>query len=374
MKSSSRRSGFNAILASLISAAALGCAPTVNLGELPQASSGGTSTGTGGGSSGDPSLSGTACSVVTTLASGLNFPASMAIFGDTLYVVTDDPQGTPEGTGLVLSVPITGGTPVVLASNQLHPQGIAASASRVYWSSGDEVKTMPVGGGPVTLIAGGQSSAGSIVLDATSVYRGNRGDGRIMKAPLSGGDATTLFSPGSSGVIGSLNLALDAENVYWSATGEQLGSGSVMKAPIDGGAATTLASGLSSWGAVAVDATNIYWTDDVTLHADNTQGPGKVTKLALDGSSAAVTLATQRFPQALAVDGTSVYWGGGVVDSTDTDLIWPTFITRGSSSGAAPTTIVDTVIEDAGLVACPNGVCWTDAVQGKVMRFEACAP
>lgn len=370
MKSSYRRSGRAGALITLVAACALGCAPAVNIGDLPQASSGGTTSG--GSSSGDPPASGQACGAITTLASGLNYPASMAISGDALYLLTSDPQATPAGTGLVLKISLAGGDPVVLASGQGTPQGIAADATHVYWSTEDTVKSMPLGGGPVTVIASGQPRAGGIALDATSVYWGNRFDGRVMKAPLGGGAATTLFAPGASGVVGVLNVTVDAESVYWSATGEQLGSGSVMKAPLDGGAATTLVSGLSSWGALAVDEGHVYWTDDVTLLPGGKQGPGTVWKLPLDGSAEPVLLATQNFPGALAVDATTVYWGGGTQDSTDKALSWPTAVSLDSSAG--PQAIFSSVISDAGLVACPGGVCWTDAATGKVMRYVACSP
>jgi hypothetical protein len=37
-------------------------------------------------------------------------------------------------------------------------------------------------------------------------------------------------------------------------------AGTVMTAPLDGGTATTIASGCDPW-AIAVDATNVYWTN-----------------------------------------------------------------------------------------------------------------
>jgi hypothetical protein len=376
MKSSSRLSGWHGVLVALMFGGALGCTPTVNIGDLPQASTGGTSTG-GESSTGEPPSSGTACGVISTLASGINYPASMALSGDALFLITYDSPSNQGSAGQILKVPLAGGAPVVLASGQLYPNGIAANATSVYWTSGDAVKSMPVGGGPVTVIATGQDGAASVVLDATSVYWGNSRDGRVMKAPLGGGAATTLFAPGATGVTSIQHVTVDAESVYWSADvdiGAPSVVGAVMKAPIDGGAPTTLATGLFIVGTVAVDAENVYWTDIATPLADGTQDPGKVQKQRIDGSSGTVTIATPLLPRVVAVDATTVYWGGGEQDPADKHFSYPTDVSMDSSSGTGPKTILSSVIVGAGLVACPGGACWTDAATGKVMRFVACAP
>lgn len=382
MKCSSRRSGWYRALLALGVGSAVGCAPPVNIGDLPESSAVSSSAGTStsGGSSGDPPLGGTACGVVTTVASDLNFPSSLAISGDTLYVVTGDTQNQPGNTGKtfqILKMPLAGGAPVVLTSSQLVPLGIAANATGIYWTEEDKVKSMPVDGGPVTVIATGQDLPWHVVLDATSVYWGNAFDGRVMKAPLGGGAVTTLFDPGPSAGLDSLRqMVVDAENVYWSIadTSDQFSKGSLMKVPIDGGTPTTLASGLVDVEGIAVDATNIYWTELVTFLPDGTQSPGTVWKQRLDGSSGPVKITTQLFPRLLAVEGPSVYWGGGVMDSQNQAAAWPTAVSVDSSVGTGPETILSSVINGAGLIACPGGVCWTDAATGKVMRFVACSP
>jgi hypothetical protein len=53
-------------------------------------------------------------------------------------------------------------------------------------------------------------------------------------------------------------VAVDATNVYWL---NNVTNGTIMKMPLCGGSVTTLATAQNSPGWITVDSTNVYWTD-----------------------------------------------------------------------------------------------------------------
>lgn len=91
------------------------------------------------------------------------YPSSGVIYsGSTLYGTTQ--QGGANGDGEVFSVPVAGGSPTVLASfsgsNGTYPNGLARSGSTLYGTteiggtfSAGEVFSLPVSGGSPTVIA-----------------------------------------------------------------------------------------------------------------------------------------------------------------------------------------------------------------------------
>jgi hypothetical protein len=97
---------------------------------------------------------------------------SIAYFGNN-WVTDESPPGA------VMKVPIGGGTPITLASEQTYPVGIATDGTNVYWInngvdlSGSQLGTvmrMPVDGGVATTLASGEMSPYAIAVDSTSVY------------------------------------------------------------------------------------------------------------------------------------------------------------------------------------------------------------
>jgi hypothetical protein len=115
----------------------------------------------------------------------------------------------------------------------------------------------------------------------------------VMKAPIGGGNATQL----ASGQSFAIAIAVDASNVYWT---DQT-AGTVMSVPIGGGSPTTLASGQNAPSALAVDAMNVYWTNS---------GNGTVMRVPIGGGAATV-LASGQSGTCIALNAASVFWAGG---------------------------------------------------------------
>ncbi|HEY6927956.1 MAG TPA: LamG domain-containing protein, partial [Steroidobacteraceae bacterium] len=148
---------------------------------------------------------------------------SLAIDANSLYWA--DPQrGVIDAVSLNAS-PQT--SPTQLVSGQYQPRNPAVTASAIYWLNagtaaqnfGDgALLTAPLAGGSPVVLAGTLLNPAALVVDASNAYvlsigtAPNYSDGKIYRIPLSGGSpviiADGLFQPGS--------LAQDAGFVYWS--------------------------------------------------------------------------------------------------------------------------------------------------------------
>jgi hypothetical protein len=241
----------------------------------------------------------------TVLYSSANdFPAAIAVVSGQVYF-TDEIQ-----PGSVSRVPIGGGASVPVASNLTYPGALAASGGTLFFTENDytsqnggSVASTPVGGGPITTIAGSQlfGQSTSLAVAGGSVFWTTYSD--VLMAPAGGGMATTIASQ-----TYAYSVAADATNVYW---GSGLNGGVVLQQAIGGGSPVTLASGQYYPNGIAVDATSVYWTTG--------QGAaGTVMKVPIGGGTAVTLAANQADPQAIALNSTRVFWvdfGDGSIKS-----------------------------------------------------------
>ena len=224
------------------------------------------------------------------------------------------------------------GCMVTVATCQSAPSGIAVDASNVYWTSSGNGVLMkaPRAGGASVVLAKETSMSNVLVVDAVNIYW--VGSSRIVKIPLDGGTSSTLVGTGAGGI------AVDASFLYWTYWTNS-SDGTVMKVPLGGGTPVTVATGQSRPGAIALDATNIYWANynavmnmpiasgkasklaDVDpnggpflLAIDNAnlfyaaESTGTVVRVPLDRNSAMTLAQGQQTISGIAVIGTNVYW------------------------------------------------------------------
>jgi hypothetical protein len=216
----------------------------------------------------------------TTLATGQNNPLRVATDGVNVYWTDEgtanDQAFAPDDTdGAVMAVPVGGGTPIAIASNQFMMGGLATDGASVYWTragtnstaTDGAVMKAPVGGGTSTPLATGQYFPTEIAVDATSVYWitqqsptpgvGVSADSALlMKVPKDGGAPTMLAT--TIATLGDLpsGFAVDDTSVYF------VSGSDFLKVPIGGGPAVPFAIGEGSNAlGFALDATDVYWTD-----------------------------------------------------------------------------------------------------------------
>ena len=215
---------------------------------------------------------------LTTLASFNNSTGEYKYHGFTLIgnaLYGTSVGGGSNSTGNVFSIPVSGGSPTVVASFNATGSngggagtGLTLSGDTLYGVSGGGgpsndgvVFSVPVSGGSPTAIASfsgsnGAAPYGSLTLSGNVLYGttssgGANGDGTVFSLPLSGGSPTVLASfNGANGQWPAQSLTLIGNTLFGTTQwGGADGDGTVFSLPLSGGIPTVLASFNGSNGA-----------------------------------------------------------------------------------------------------------------------------
>lgn len=349
---------------------------------------------------------------VTVLASGLGKPIALATSASTAFwTETGAPSGCclQEGMGSIRQVSLAGGPAGTLVSGLDAPGAIAVDGANVAWAEAWRVASEPVGGGPVTTIASGVSSdMARIAVDGTRVFIL---DGDYIKSvQIAGGIVEKLVSAhgGSIGDFSQLNedIATDGTSVYWTARDIGPGVPYVQKVSVTGGAPIVLttepvfAYPQDCYWRIAVDAQNVYWS------AGSTTFPvGCAVKKVPIGGGSVTTLVDQPYLRDFAVDATDIFFtdegtiqkipiAGGQITLVATDItVWvlandatrlfwidPYYATIGGISkapGTAPTAAfsfpitlaMDPILAAEALVVDQGGLLCTETPAGAIDFF-----
>jgi hypothetical protein len=170
------------------------------------------------------------------------------------------------------------------------------------------------GGVPIATI--GSQGNEAIAVDSHYVYCADPGAG-LVRVPVSGGIPVVLSNNvGMTGLVPA--LAVDANNVYWSAPGLHAGGPTVLLSqPLAGGTNTPISDSGQSVLAVAADGQNVYWLEEQTAPgttaADGTMSGAVMRAPSAGGAGAPVMVAPARFlysggRASIAVDSNVIYW------------------------------------------------------------------
>jgi hypothetical protein len=277
-----------------------------------------------------------------TLASGLTAPTEVRVNATNVYWNgLDDPV---HQSGVVMTVPLGGGTPTTLYSGSVG--GIDIDATNIYWTAGwltgNGLLKMPLGGGTVSTIATLMDVPKEVRAFGSRVFFTTTYSGDVIAVPIAGGPSTVLYSTGLqiaqsdvapsasdvyftvagellsvppgggsvSTIVGvnggdAWHLVVDSANVYWA----DYGSWTIMQAPLSGGPAITLASTTQPPGYIAVDTGAVYFTAGVYC---------SVCSVPI-GGGAVTTYASGYYAEGIAVDATYIYWAVNNSTSTKAD-------------------------------------------------------
>lgn len=258
----------------------------------------------------------------------------------------------------IRTVPSTGGTATVLVDVLNVPidhqvRSIVADSSNVYWSDKTTINSVPISGGSRVILSNSENQANSIAIQGNRLFwvetacctTGQMG--RIKSIPLRGGQVSVVLDglPAPNG-----KLVVTSTNLYWIEGGVLLateGRGRVRKASISGGTVLTVASGLlSSRPPFVVTGQSIYVAD-----------VGSIKKLPIDGGfpeifySIGIDQSTMGRINDITSDGSFIYW---------TEDITPG-VRKMSISGGPVTTLSSFSSGRPGKITTANGfVYWLD--------------
>lgn len=336
-----------ALCAAWIAAASLGCSGSVKIDGSAGASPTSTASTTGGPSSSPTSVpstggSGGAATTTSTTSTGgsggtVTTSSSNPPPCDPAAVDHDPDHCGACGHGCLGGECLSGACqPVLLRSEGGSPWDIALDLDHVYWLNGSgTVQRMTKQGVGAAVLRSGLFNVSQIAVDGGMVFWSLHGpDIAAEGMPTSGG---TVVAYGNMG-IGAGALALDATYVYWSITDASWSSITLMKTPRAGGPMTPVVPAPVRAGSVATDGGYLYWVESTSTA--ETPVPTKVGGLrrALANVGPVESLVTSHDIGSLAFDNSHVYW---VYAGTYASPWWTGGeIRRMPKSGGAPETVV----------------------------------
>jgi hypothetical protein len=153
-----------------------------------------------------------------------------------------------------------------------------------------------------TTLGPAQTLTNCLAVDASFVYWSDAGPA-IMKVPVAGGTPTQVVAGGDKNAC----VAVDGSGVYY------FDADKVMKAPLTGGGAAPLASGqhLLKGAPIVAAGGYVYWVTDVYGNVDAFNGMYAIVRVSTTAAAATPEIVTATLvgnPGGLAVDDTNVYY------------------------------------------------------------------
>jgi hypothetical protein len=232
---------------------------------------------------------------------------------------------------------------------------VGATSYNVYWSTTNGVT--PANGAKLTGAANPAVLTGLtngttyyFVVTAVNIAGESSASTQVSATPSAVSSVTTL----ASGLSSAMGIAVDASNVYWT----DAVKGQVNTVAISGGTVTTLTTGGGEPWAVAVDSSSLYWTD---------ASAGQINKIGKTGG-AVTPLATGVNPYGIVVDSSNVYWIEGTATAGSGH------VKKVSINGGTVTTLASGMSSQYSSVQAiaidSSSVYWVDQQGGTVNKVD----
>lgn len=264
---------------------------------------------------------------ITSIATQQNDPWMLVVDGGEIFWMNQHVIGG------FYKAPKTGGARVALYEGDLtHVSTFALDATSIYFpqhdADHDGIYALPRTGGAVRQVVS-KATTDTVVVAQGFLYWEEAGP-VVKKAPVTGGDATTVLLPSGGSDVPTPIVAAASDAVYASLAPDKLA-----RIPLDGSAPTAVDSPLSLQG-LAFDADTIYFVsaqgtamrksggspqllvagatftgvavDDRFVYTVEDSDDGRILKIPKLGGPASVVAEHQRGPRIVAADGVNLYW------------------------------------------------------------------
>jgi hypothetical protein len=289
------------------------------------------------------------------IAQNLNLAGPIALYAGVLYVATDTALAG-HATSPVLAIDTSNGAVQGIGTQVGSAYDVAVDASGIFWTQPGELKSAPLGGGTLTSLLQGSLPL-RLGLDANDVYfttdaNDTANPNRIARIPKNGGKAEVIAS-----AVRTAGIAVAANGVYFADRNNATNEGIISFVPSAGGPSTVLATQQGFPSLLANDARQVYWLDEWPPDVKALDGMGGAPTTLYAASAGAST------PKGIYLDATDVYFTDDITGN----------VMRVAKDGGPVTTLAQGPPGASGIVVDAEQVYWVIASSsdcGRVLRIH----